>query len=944
MRYLLRHLPVGLVLVGLLLAVPVSAQLSSRTAVERDFLNYGTHSPYRNYAFEPYAPPPIFGWSVPRYDRLGNYIMQGRVMLSADETRPGLSNFEGLRFETGNVYAVGLPFNYTVLQDAYKGRSYAMMVLLGSDKVETSPVRARFSPLTVNITRYTGVRFDVNGPKNKATFIYGRGAGDRDRFSLFTVPEIEDIAERSPVIIWGLHWQTQVGSALRLGSTFINQHIMDTMSKKGSILTGNISNDMLPPDLIAVRVVDDSPHDLSSPAAAYSVDIVVRGEDGEGNARTITNSADLAVDGVEWVPSLAKIPVALGGGTAVGEHWEAVGEGQMIEFPFEMPDGFLSQEAQFVSRVGGDYRLQVRQQHSHTYTRVIAGRTRVSTKTTMRWPASPRSSTVESSGFDGDGGDLKYPVDFKFGEQVPAYTVARSAGTPRDLAPRTVRFDYGFPTAQSLASVNMHFDYAGLQLNGELAYNLQNFKYPVMAGSRHTKQMAAYYLTAERRLPFLGPKAPRIGLEFYRIPPDYSGNYDSRRGGAIFHTDVPSTPPNTSLTQEFNLYDDNDDGDKWPDDMPDDTPLAGQNDAGVFPGLDENHDNVPDTDQNANGIPDWDEAFLFFWADPPEYIYDIDMNNNGLPDLTENDNDADYPYRRDQEGHHSFVNCADYVPFLDRLSVGFLRSKQTAGEGESRVNYLRWESRIKRGEWGNVDVKGDIKRVEDTIPDPTFLWRTSTDPRANSLVIQESSGQYKLLSLREPDRDLMAMRNSTVTTLHVGSDLRPAEGLDVRLRYKWHINRQHEDTFSDSSVQEDETLSRLTLSQRLEYRYPLGQRTTLKARAKHLYWRDAGYSRELRRHWSTFGLLFEEEVKLTDRTVFVAGQEGIPGLLPVRHADHNAEDGDFDRWTNVFMLRMQGEYLGWKMVSELGFQHERKETDLADVTNRTFFIEIFFGF
>ena len=143
-----------LVLAALLIAGSASAQLSSRTTVERDFLNYGQYNPYRNHAFEPFRPFPVFGWSAPRYDRLGRYVMQGRVMLSADEERPGLSRVQGLRFETGNVYAVGLTFNYTVLQDSYQGRSYAMMVILGSNKVATTPVKTRFSPLTLNMTRF----------------------------------------------------------------------------------------------------------------------------------------------------------------------------------------------------------------------------------------------------------------------------------------------------------------------------------------------------------------------------------------------------------------------------------------------------------------------------------------------------------------------------------------------------------------------------------------------------------------------------------------------------------------------------------------------------------------------------------------------------------------------------------------------------------------------
>ena len=934
MANILKILLPRLLLAGLLLAGPAFSQLSSRTAIERDFLNYGTHNPYRNYAYEPFAPFPVFGWVAPRYDRLGRYIMQGRVMLSADEQRPGLSKIEGLRFETGNVYAVGLTFNYTVLQDSYKGRSYAMMVLLGSNKVDTAPVKARFSPLTLNMTRYTGVRFDVNGPKNKTTFIYTRGAGDRDRFSLFTQGQ----DERSPVILWGTHWETQIGSALRLGSTFINQHILDTKSRQGSLFKGNLSNDMQSPDLIVVRVVDDSPHDLSVPAAAYAVDVVVSGEDEEGNARVITSSQELADEGVEWVPSMAPGRPT---GPAVGDHWEAVGEDEMIEFSFNMPEGFRSRQAEFVARVGGDYRIQVRQQHTHEFYHATLKRFRTKS---MQWPGKSRISPVESAGFEGDPGDLKYPLDFKFPETEPAYTVLRSPGTPRDLEAREVRFDYGFPTAQSLASLNLEFDYAGLKLNGELAFNVQDFKFPFRDGRRHSKDVTAYYLTGERKLPLLGARAPGLGFELYRIPPDYSGNYDSRRGGAIFHTDVPFAPPNTAITQEFNLYDDNDDGDQWPDDKPNDTPLAGQNDAGVFPGLDDNNDNVPDTDQNGNGLPDWDEPFLFFWADPPEFIYDIDMNNNGLPDLTENDDELDYPYKRDQEGYHGFINFAEYLPKFGKLSLGFYRNKQIAGGGESKASYLRWETRYNPGRWGSVYFKGDVKRVEDSIPDPTFIWKTSTDPRANAIVVQEAGGQYKLLDLRDPDPDLMLMRNSTVSTFHITSDLKALEYLTLRMRYKWHVNRQNEDVFADSSSQEDETLSRLTLSHKVEYRYPLRKKITLTARARHLYWQDAGYPEELARHWSTYGLLFEEEFKLTERTMFVAGQEGIPGLLPVWHSEHNVEENDFKRWTQVYMVRTQGAYLGWDMVTEMGFEYQKKKTEADETTNRTFFIEIFFGF
>ena len=936
---------------------PVGAQITTKTGLERDFLGTPTSVEYQNHAFSPFRPFPIFGWEVPRYDRLGRYLMQGRVMISVDEQRPGLSNFQGLRFERGNVFAIGANFNYSVLQDSYKGRNYALMVLLGSEQTgqATSPVKTQFTPLTLNMTRYNGVRLDVSGAKSKTSLIYSKGAGGRKRFSAFSILKASR-DERSPVLLWGGHWETQVGSALRWGSTFVNQHIMDTRSRQGSILKGNISNDMLPPELIAVRVVDDSPEDLSSPAVAYGVSVVLVG---------------IGEDGNEQVVALEAPPAE---GRRVGDHWEALGAEELIEFIIEPPAGFEPREAEFTAVVGGDYRIQVRQEHKHSFTRIIAGRERQST-VSHQWPAKPRFAGlgVETSGFEFDGGELKYPTDFKFpegierGSPLPSYTLARASGIPRDVERKEVRFDYGFPTAQSFASVDVHVDHAGLVLDGEVSVNAQHFKFPVAEGRRTRKDAVAYYLPASRRLPLLGFLAPSIGVELFRIEPDYGGNYDSRRGGAIFHTGVAPAPPNVAVTQEFDLFDDNDDNDQWPDDMPNDTALSGANDAGVYPGLDENGDNVPDTDQNGNSIPDWDEPFLFYWSDPPQFIYDLDFNNNGLPDIIENDDKPDYPYDRDSKGYHSFATWKNVVPHLETLSLGVYRTKGISRGGENNVRYLRFELAFRPHGNDLLEFKGDVKQVEDAIPDPTFIWRTavptgasallypSGDPvifdsgydirRVNSNVIMKPAAQGgRLLGLRQTDADPMLMRNSTVSTLNIDANLEPVENLTFRTRYKWLINRQHEDEFATDSIQDDKTLSRLTLSTRVEYRHPLRERITLIARMRHLFWHDAGFSTEMRQHWSTYGPLFEESFELTDRTVFVAGQEGLPYLVPVRHTDYDVGERDFKRWTNVFMVRIKGQYIGWNTVSEIGLQVERVEMEEVEVSNRTFFVEMFFGF
>jgi hypothetical protein len=281
-------------------------------------------------------------------------------------------------------------------------------------------------------------------------------------------------------------------------------------------------------------------------------------------------------------------------------------------------------------------------------------------------------------------------------------------------------------------------------------------------------------------------------VELFRIDPDYSGNYDSRRGGAVFHTSVPAVPPNTALTQEFNLFDDNDDRDQWPDDRPQDMALSGANDSGVYPGLDVNGDNVPDTDQNGNGLPDWEEAFLFYWSDPPEFIYDIDFNNNSLPDLTENDDRPDYPYDRDTKGRHAFLSWDRPLPYVELLRLGFYHAETISQGGESDVLYLRYHLGYDVGERGHVKLRGDWKQVEDDIDNPVFLWLTTGNPRDNSLVLQDTEPDpitgaapgFGLEGLRLTDADPMLMRNSTVNTVNLVADLTPLDRLTWHSSYK----------------------------------------------------------------------------------------------------------------------------------------------------------------
>lgn len=919
--------PLQTVFLCLLSTALVEGQPLTRSVPDRDFLSIDNPLGYANYGVEPYSLYPALSRRIPRYDRMGNFLMVGDLGYSVDESRPGLSRFGGTSRTVQQII-----LNYAVIRDSYRGAGYSLMVLSANPNIDARQlpegVRTRFSPLTLNITRYAGVRFDVHGLRNQGTFLYSRGAADRKRFSYFAPGR----DERSPVNLWGGHWQSTVGTVFQLGTTFVNQHLTDTTVRQGSIFRGNIPYEMRPPKTMYVRVTDDSPDDRSSAAAVYSLSLLLEGLDSQGKMRRMTNDPALAVAGVELDPSLRSVT----SGRRAGDHFEARGSEEKVEIAFELPKDFQPQKVEFVAVVGGDYRIGIRQVHDF----VPGGST---TPTPSAWPSTARANQFERAFLTKY--DPRYPTDFKFPEKDPTYTVVRSEGNAWDLSQRrTVRFTYGMPTAQTLAGSNFSFQYKGYNLDGEVAVNLQDFKFPVEQGRRDSKFYPAYFLKGSGEVPYLAPRyRPQVGGEVYSIPAAYSGGYDAKRGGAVFFTEVAPFPPG-AMTQEFNLCDDNDDGDQWADDSPNDSPLSDARDAGVFPGQDEDRDYVVDTDRNANGKPDWTEPFLFYDSDPPEFIYDVDFNNNDMPDMTENDDEADYPYRKGQHGYHGFMNFPHLTPAVARLAVGYYRAEEPAGGGENTGCYARLEAQYARPGIGRIEVEDLLKRVKDSIPDPTYIWQIGPDPTVNMLVVQskDRSTAGDLIAMRPPPPDPMLMRNSTVNTAYLEAQLDFLSGVEVRSRNKVVVNRQHADVFAVDSTQSARTLYRWTLSNRISYTRQVSPSLSVGVRAKHLLRWDGGYPGTAVR-FSVLAPVAEAAVKITKKMRAQFGQEGWP-LLPFWYADLTDSVNNYRQWTSLFLVRTDWQYWGWNMTLETGMQWQWLRTELEKTGQRTFFFEIYVGF
>ena len=197
--------------------------------------------------------------------------------------------------------------------------------------------------------------------------------------------------------------------------------------------------------------------------------------------------------------------------------------------------------------------------------------------------------------------------------------------------------------------------------------------------------------------------------------------------------------------ERYEFVEDNDDQDRRPDWR---RKGWGPGDREIFPGWDENNDFISDFNQNDNEdspnlIPDYEEPFLRYYADRPEFLYGLDMNHNGTIDRFENDEEADLPYRRDRQGYNVFGG-AHLLPGV-RLMLGRMDMRRLAAAERNEALYgiLTLDRDFNR--WGRVRLFQDLRQVRDHIADPVLLWRQRPNTRGGLYGVEDPprSAQYR---------------------------------------------------------------------------------------------------------------------------------------------------------------------------------------------------------
>ena len=539
-------------------------------------------------------------------------------------------------------------------------------------------IRTTLTPLTFSKPRFDGVQWDIQTDKYAVTLLSSRVNNTAE----IAQSEFGGAVPFSTFTnMYGARGQAQVGDFARLGMTFVNAAHRNSELPFGDnsmsgLLSGPMNNDFV--RSVVVRVTDDSP------------------EDGEGGA--LLSRWRIFIDGVEHTDDIS--PTVEGGVRRRGVI-EASGT-DAITLTYNIEDFSPSVEDEIIDfreigliEIGlvlaNDYRVEI-------------------------------TSNKQTN-------NLGSPVFLP---------VLRASGNVKDGSNHAFhRFRYGLPTANRLLGFDLQItDVGGFELRGEFVRNSQFRRFPnenIIKGQALAKNTAdAFYLTAQQRsYPWT------LFAEAFSIDADYSTSaFIPNAEGEVFY--------DNESRHLYEFVDDNDDQDE----LPDWSRLSygervntrqGQgllSDNAVFPGIDENNDDISDFNRNFNSQPDYTEPFIRFDVEPPEYLFGMDMNSNGVIDRFEDDNEADYPYKRGRRGYNAYAGVEVRPQF--NVMAGYLdqRLLRTARENQSIYLLLTAKHEIPEQDFSAWFITHP-RKVKDDIPDDVLLWTEQPGTRGVAVFTRD---------------------------------------------------------------------------------------------------------------------------------------------------------------------------------------------------------------
>ncbi|MCY3734840.1 MAG: hypothetical protein OXG13_00480 [Gemmatimonadaceae bacterium] len=830
---------------------------------------------YSNYAREPYQR--YVGTNREGdffYDVYGNFTTHGWLIYDWRQFQPqseGSGIFQSTRFNSW--------FNAVTVSGDSQGQ-YAYSITVG-DRIRTT-----LTPMTFSKPGFNGVQIDFSSDKYHATVLSSRISepihGSSQGLAGVTAPT----RRTNLTSLFGGRATFQVGDFILLGATVVNATngttVLDMFD--GDPVAGNLTSGQSTAPLTAIAVVlsDDSPEDGRGGAALFSHDVRITARDFDTGAETVYTLSDVVRPGSQW-------PIVFGG--APGSGFLAADGEERIILNYDFNDPAFAPPAGVdpttIVRIEFDYVL------ANDY-KVELWSDRQSARRGI--PQAPLTADV---------------ID----EARPALlTLRRAEGNVADLTNlQRIRFDYGLPTANLVGGFTIEgTGLFGLDFYGEWDRNKRYTQYPnaELFNLREQHKIAsessdAWYVNLSR------DEYPWFAFgEAYSIDGAYSTT-------AYLVNNEGNTVYDDTQLYFYEFVDDNDDQDSSPDWIRFDSPR----DRAIYPGWDQNNDFISDFNQNDNAsanntIPDYDEPFLRYRVDRPEFLFGIDLNNNDWIDRFEDDDLPDYPYKPDRRGYNAFAGY-HLTPWA-RLSLGRTDEESPSSDAANQTNYALFTVDWQQAGLGRLRLFDMLKLARDTIPDD----RREPTPHVLALTVQPLV------------RDILPAQDTWVNSAYAELTYEGVPGLQMVHKLKWETYRQNMEGPRDSDGRRlrSET-DFFGLINKADYTLGLG-RFDLQPRIKSEYLRRQAFALvDPRREEWTLTLQLIGRLPVMRHTVIESGLEQLWFGDLVQDEDAllaealQRETGDW-RSTNVaFQLSTTSDYLGYKLTTQVGLRLGRILTE-----------------
>lgn len=921
------------------------------------------YQPEMDQEFYGYTGYNVYGRSLlnratnPRFDELGNYIMDGVRLYSWEEERKLSRDIEDGEYFS-HLYKINTGDN-----SEYFRRYVNNLVMVGESTKNFSSrfivgneIRVLFSPLTLDMAALNGVRWDMRFGESNVTLVSSRAD-----IPMWFVTETSTLADRvSPVILTGGHFERQMG-VLNVAANYVNTYktngenyrsvgASSLFSDIRDSATGTLSGNLETVKYLVVKVEDDS-HVSGDGPRIYDMYPTVSG--------TAYKDWLVCISEGNWQNDFTD---AFEDNSPSENFYENV---WMLD-PKRVPRYDIFKKQQGASSLQSNY-LMYRKSSTATPAVVSFGsynRSENAGKDYLEcdgydyllfWFAIP-STVTDASGNTVTVDDVRFRAllgnDYKisisemyevkdatYGMYAKYFSmVKQSPGNVRDMSNfGWVDFRYGAETANVLMGLRLSSKVKGFSLVAEFNKNFKYYQYPNTSAEKFSNNANAYYLNLKRDVGNFS-----FGTELFNIDTDYSTEFENMdldyKSMSTWNTAkyfVPYTNSNTPQTIALgatpidymnwtiatNTVDDNDDKDRYPD-FHIYTPVRDMN--GIFPGQDENGNGRPDTNENENLVPDYAEPFFLFGVDSDEYSFGDDFNNNGIIDSREDDDQPDYPYDRDTRGYHVFGSWGSEQGV--KYTLGVIDYHQMAEDGKTKVKYGKVEYKKFIPFFANVNMATIFKKSQDDIDDNGFRVMTELSSTLHdSLTYAYNVGLHYHGVIAEKYYDPLEYRDSYVSTSYFETKLFRIPNLTIGIKVKYDLNHQNETSYQSENdiVQRGQIL-------RAEYRYYFHDLLIMPQVKFQSMKYTSSTGAQTPYHDQYFYPILRVEYPLTTKTTLKCGMQGLPGVTMNNHTvipplnstvrDLLNDELSYDQRDYVFMITNMSAYNGYDFALNLGYQ------------------------